>query len=121
MNRLLVFLLLAGCQTTIAASDLVNERLTASTAAMEDHWGVDCGSTLGSLTTPIALVPMHTHGALAEALTKCRYIHQPPGKAHTNGCRDYAALQQAWITADDAALIIALEPNQNCIETMESK
>lgn len=118
MIRLLVFLLLVGGQAAIADSDLVNERLSASVAAMEDHWGVDCASTRGSLTTPISLVPLHTHAALAETLAKCRYIHQPPGEVHVNGCWDYAALQQAWNTADDTALMIALEPNQNCIETM---
>ncbi|WP_133125985.1 hypothetical protein [Pseudohalioglobus lutimaris] len=128
MNRFALLLLLSWCQavpvsvaSTAADDALVNERLTASGAAMERHWQVDCQAALVALTTPIGSVPAGARAALGETLRKCRFIYQPPGESAAGACPDYAALLQAWQGLDDATLKAQLEHSQHCPPTLEMK
>ncbi|MEQ8801360.1 hypothetical protein [Haliea sp.] len=107
MTLWLVFMLCAPLTAT--ASDLVNERLTASVAAREAHWGVNCRATLATLHEGTA-----NSAEIEEALTKCRFIHQPPGVAEVENCPDYRALLAAYRSNDNEALQQALRGAQRC-------
>lgn len=107
MTPWLAFMLFAPLAT--AASDLVNERLTASVAARETHWGVDCGATLSTLHDGIA-----NSAEIEEALTKCRFIHQPPGIAEVENCPDYRAILAAYRSNDRETLQYLLHSSQHC-------
>lgn len=120
MNRLMILLMFVTGATTGADSDLVNERLTTSGPAMEAHWGVDCRATLRALTTPIAQVGPDMHSTLTTALTKCRFIYQPPGGRSLQTCTDYTALLQAWQKGNNAALKTVLAQSVSCSFTLEN-
>ncbi len=97
---------------TAAAGDLVNERLSASTAAREAHWGIDCAATLLAL-------PAAAGGSaeIAETLTKCGFIHQPPGDANADNCPDYRTLLAAYQQRDAATLQRELHEARACTGT----
>tara|TARA_R110000787_G_scaffold21308_1_gene63065 strand:+ start:91 stop:504 length:414 start_codon:yes stop_codon:yes gene_type:complete len=107
MRLWLAFMLCAPLTTV--ASDLVNERLTASVAAREAHWGVDCGAMLSTLQDGTA-----SRAEIEEALTKCRFIHQPPGVADVENCPDYRALLAAYRSNDSETLQQALHGARHC-------
>jgi len=119
MNLLGVVLLLAVVDVVAAESDLVNERVPVSAAAMESHWGVNCAATVRALGNASAQRAGQEHDALGQALAKCRYIHQPPGDGNSNACPDYAALHAAWKQADAAALTAELARSGLCHSTLE--
>lgn len=92
-----------------AAGDLLNERLTASPEAREAHWKVDCSSTLAALQGAPA-----DKAALVDALTKCRFIHQPPGATGATDCPDYEAILSAYTSNDIGTLQQALRDSRLC-------
>lgn len=103
----LALMLLAPLNT--AASDVVNERLTASVAAREAHWGVNCGTILLALREGTA-----NSAEIEDALTKCRFIHQPPGAAEAVNCPDYQAILAAYRSDDSETLQHLLRSSQHC-------
>lgn len=107
MTLWLAFMLLAPLTT--AANDLVNERLTASMAAREAHWGVDCGAILLALHHGTG-----NSAAIEDALTKCRFIYQPPGAADAVNCPDYQAILATYRSNDSATLQHLLHSSQHC-------
>jgi hypothetical protein len=94
---------------TAAADDLVNERLTASAAAREAHWGVDCSATMAALRAG-----RDTSVEVEDALTKCRFIHQPPGAGEAAHCPDYRSILAAYRTRNAETLRDALQSSQHC-------
>ncbi|MDO8860477.1 hypothetical protein Q6D67_02095 [Haliea sp. E1-2-M8] len=94
---------------TSAANDLVNERLSASAAAREAHWGIDCSATL------VALRSASAHNAeIEDTLTKCRFIHQPPGAAEVENCPDFRAILSAYRANNAETLQHVLQSSQHC-------
>lgn len=73
-------------------ADVVNERLPASMADREQHWGVNCDE-LASHTRAVLLAGDCPVAEVTHQIRLCGFLYQPPGEASLAACPDYAA---AW-------------------------
>lgn len=120
---LLAGLLGAGSGAQAAATDLVNERLSASALERERHWNVDC-AVIGDEVLGWLEVRQQTCGAAPDAdrmdrvlhqLDLCGAIHNVPGEPPS--CPDY----NAAATLLRAAGLAACAPAHDNRESMRKQ
>lgn len=84
----------------VADESRVNERLPYTAAELEQHWQLDCQSSLKQLAL---WVQQQTNSGLSisalkdlqqfqNTLTKCAFIHSTPNTERYSNCPDYYAL-----------------------------
>ncbi len=97
------FLAIAVTSSAVNAdpqTDAVNERLPASMADREQHWGVDCAE-VATRTRTLLISGDCPPAELTHQIRLCGFLYQPPGDLPVATCPNFAAAWSGLSTAAD--------------------